>query len=60
VKEPVPEKEREQVNRLKINLCPMRKPVLKKKRGQVNKLRNDLCPNVSFRRLHYNPINFVW
>jgi hypothetical protein len=32
VREPVSEKEREQVNRLRNNLCAMRKSVLKKVR----------------------------
>jgi hypothetical protein len=32
VREPVLEKEREQVNKLKINLCPVREPVLEKER----------------------------
>jgi hypothetical protein len=32
VREPVSEKKREQVNRLRNNLCPIREPVPQKKR----------------------------
>jgi hypothetical protein len=35
VREPVPEKEKEQVNKLKIDLCPIRKPVPKKKKNRL-------------------------
>jgi hypothetical protein len=34
---------REQVNRLRNNLCPVRELVLKKAREQVNRLKIDLC-----------------
>jgi hypothetical protein len=36
--------EREQVNRLRNDLCPVRESVPKKARKQVNKLKIDLCP----------------
>jgi hypothetical protein len=39
VREPVLEKKREQVNKLRNNLCPIRESVPKKTREQVNKLK---------------------
>jgi hypothetical protein len=35
VKEPVSEKKREQVNKLKIDLCPIREPVPEKKKNRL-------------------------
>jgi hypothetical protein len=43
VRKPVPEKEKEQVNRLRNDLCAMKESVLKKVREQVNRLKIDLC-----------------
>jgi hypothetical protein len=37
VREPVLKKAKEQVNKLKIDLCLVKKPVLKKEKEQVNK-----------------------
>jgi hypothetical protein len=49
VKEPVPEKERKKVNKLRNDLCPVREPVPEKEREEVNKLKNDLCPILNCR-----------